>query len=68
VALKAVRSANWTALFFGWMMATKSEDQRILRIREATRLCRVAIADCEALLRRTEAMLRRSRQDNDPRD
>jgi hypothetical protein len=39
------------------------DDRR--RFKEAIRLCRVATSDCETLLRRTEEMLRRSKQDND---
>lgn len=33
-------------------------------LKEAMRMCRVTICDCETLLKRTEEMLRRSQQDN----
>jgi len=42
----------------------KLENRQAARLREATRLCRVAIGDCDELLKRTEEMLRRSGQDN----
>ena len=48
-------------------MATKIETPQSKKIRDATRMCRLAIEDCEALLKRTEEMLRRSGQDNDRR-
>ena len=48
-------------------MATKSADPRTAKIRHATRMCRLAIEDCERLLERTEEMLGRSQQDNDRR-
>jgi hypothetical protein len=38
-------------------MATKPKDSQTARVEEAHRLCRSAIADCDALLRRTERML-----------
>ena len=47
-------------------MASKSDSSKAAQIKEATRICRLAIADCERLLKRTEEMLRRSQQDNDP--
>lgn len=46
-------------------MAKQQPDQTV-RLKEAARLCRLAIQDCEALLDRTAAMLRRSQQDNLP--
>ena len=48
-------------------MATKIETPQSKKIRDANLMCRLAIEDCEALLKRTEEMLRRSGQDNDRR-
>ena len=45
-------------------MATKIETSQSKKLRDASRMCRLAIEDCEALLKRTEEMLRRSGQDN----
>jgi hypothetical protein len=49
------------------IVATKIETPQSKKIRDATRMCRLAIEDCEALLKRTEEVLRRSGQDNDRR-
>ena len=46
-------------------MATKSENQSAL-LRVANRELRLAVEECQALLARTEDLLRRSGQDNDP--
>jgi len=43
-------------------MATKSENQTV---KDANRQLRLAVAECQSLLKRTEEMLRRSEQDND---
>jgi len=48
-------------------MATKSEQPRAATIREAHRQLRLAVRECRQLLARTEEMIRRSQQDNDPR-
>ena len=45
-------------------MATKSKDKDL---REANRQLRIALRECRDLLDRTEEMLRRSGQDNEPR-
>jgi hypothetical protein len=45
-------------------MATKLSDLDPKGLKDASRFCRLAIEDCEALLKRTEEMLRRSQQDN----
>jgi len=47
-------------------MATRTREPRIARLREANRQLRAALRECGELLERTERMLRRSRQDNDP--
>ena len=49
-------------------MATKTEEPQMAKLKEANHLCRVAIHDCETLLKRSEEMLvRQSKQDNQPR-
>ncbi len=48
-------------------MASKPEEPKAASLSEASRQCRRAIEDCDALLRRTDEMLRRSQQDNGPR-
>lgn len=47
-------------------MATKSKELRTATIREANRQLRLAVRECQELLARTEEMIRRARQDNDP--
>ena len=46
-------------------MATKSHEPKAT-IKEAHRQLRLAVRECQELLARTEEMVRRSRQDNDP--
>ena len=45
-------------------MATKSPEPDL---KEANRQLRLALAECQGLLKRTEEMLRRTGQDNDRR-
>lgn len=47
-------------------MATKSSETRTATIREAHRRLRLAVRECQQLLIRTEEMIRRAQQDNDP--
>jgi len=47
-------------------MATKTRYHQAVTIREANRQLRLAVSECRALLARTEEMIRRTRQDNDP--
>jgi hypothetical protein len=47
-------------------MATKSEEPKAATIREANRQLRLAVQECQQLLARTEEMIRRAQQDNDP--
>jgi hypothetical protein len=47
-------------------MATKSQESKAT-IKEAHRQLRLAVRECQELLARTEEMIRRSHQDNDPR-
>ena len=48
-------------------MASNSPQSASPSVREANRRLRLAIDECQALLRRTEEMLRETQQDNDPR-
>ncbi|HEX8842900.1 MAG TPA: hypothetical protein VF757_11460 [Sphingomicrobium sp.] len=48
-------------------MATKIRNHHAAAtIKEANRQLRLAVSECRALLARTEDMIRRSQQDNDP--
>jgi hypothetical protein len=47
-------------------MATKSNETKTATIREAHRQLRLAVRECQALLARTEEMIRRAQQDNEP--
>ena len=49
------------------IMATKSDESKTPTLREAHRELRLALDECQALLKRTEEMLRRSQQDNERR-
>lgn len=53
-------------LFLRDVMATKSNETRTATIREAHRRLRLAVRECKVLLARTEEMIRRAQQDNDP--
>ena len=44
-------------------MPRKSEDTRL---KDANRKLRIALEECQSLLKRTEEMLHKSQQDNEP--
>ena len=58
---------GWAAVTAPSIMATKSDQTETPTLKEAHRQLRLALDECQALLKRTEEMLRRSQQDNERR-
>ena len=67
MAASAFPEGGWAAIIAMSIMATKSDESKTPTLREAHRELRLALDECQALLKRTEEMLRRSQQDNEPR-
>jgi hypothetical protein len=49
------------------VVASQPREPQTADLKEANRRLRVALEECQTLLARTEEMLRRSQQDNQPR-